>query len=76
MFGQKKMLFISKSCNLCDMAEADDVNHMIMQCPCLQSERDELFDTQNEIRGGSGLTFHRILILIRERDQISHFYFI
>ena len=41
------------------MAEADDVNHMIMQCPCLQSERDDLFDNLNERPDGFGSTILR-----------------
>ena len=44
----------SRFCTGCDLSTMDDVRHMVMQCPKLQTDRTELMDEISRIPDGSG----------------------
>ena len=50
----KKLNRSERVCFLCDLYEDDNVRHLVMQCPKLQSERATMFTELRSRGGGSG----------------------
>ena len=50
----KRLNRSDRVCSLCDMYEDDNVKHLVMQCPILQTDRTAMFREINEIEVRSG----------------------
>ena len=47
----------SRFCSLCDLSEEDNVNHLVLQCPRLQAERNAMFVEIRALRPGNETIF-------------------
>ena len=55
-----------RQCALCDLTSLDDGNHLLLQCPACQVEREQIFDDIKIIPDGSGM-----VALDNERDVLA-----
>ena len=50
----KSMPMYSRFCGDCDLADVDDVKHLMLQCPKWQDDRTEMLNMIENIPDGSG----------------------
>ena len=62
----KRSSIAARFCPFCDMAQEDNITHLVMQCPRFQQERTSLFEEIRALPDGIG-----IYILDMERDIMS-----
>ena len=48
----KRLHRSARTCALCDLYEEDNVRHLVMQCPSMQTERTEMFNDLRNVEGG------------------------
>ena len=53
----KRLNRSSRFCSLCDLSEEDNVDHLVLQCPRLQAERNAMFVEMRTLHPGSETIF-------------------